>query len=92
MPYEEMLGWFAYYKMRPHGWREDHRTAIAMSVHSDKIKPEKLFPSLAALKKQDDEKSDQIRLAESLKSSGLLAKLQGIAVQNGVEWKVDDKI
>ena len=26
MPYEELLGWFEYFKVRPVGWQDDQRT------------------------------------------------------------------
>lgn len=62
IPYQELIGWYAFLERRPIGWREDNRAAvIAMSFGgSDKIKPEDLFPSLAALKKKEPKEDKTI--------------------------------
>lgn len=51
MPYEEYVGWIAYFERRPIGWREDHRTfqliqTVRGLAGGDKIKPWDMFPSL----------------------------------------------
>jgi hypothetical protein len=85
MPYEELIGWFEYFKKRPVEWRDDNRTALLMQAQGVKEKPERIFPSLRAIKDIDDDK----KTAQTLKSSGLLAKLQAAAVNNNIDWKVD---
>jgi len=49
MPYDELLKWITFYKRRPHGWQEDHRTYMLLSAQGVKEKPEKLFSSLKAI-------------------------------------------
>lgn len=51
MPYEELLGWFAYFKVRPPGWQEDYRASLIMQSQGAKIKASELFPSLQILAK-----------------------------------------
>jgi len=57
MPYEEFLGWFKFFKLRPVGWQEDNRTALLLSAQGVKKKPTEIFPSLAALYKGSGSKS-----------------------------------
>ncbi len=86
MPYEELLGWFEYFKERPPGWQEDQRTHLLLQAQGVKEKPEKLFGTLAQMKKRAQE-SDE-RLANTLVTSGLFARLQTAAASNGVKWEV----
>ena len=51
MPYEEMLGWFAYFETRPVGWRDDDRTHKLLQAQGVKEKAYKIFPSLEAIYK-----------------------------------------
>jgi hypothetical protein len=51
LTYEEMLGWYAYFKVRPPGWREDDRTAKLLQAAGVKAKAWELFPSLKAIYK-----------------------------------------
>jgi hypothetical protein len=46
MPYDELIGWFAYFDARPIGWREDDRTSKLLQAQGVKEKPWKLFPTL----------------------------------------------
>lgn len=87
MPYEELLGWFEYFKVRPVGWQDDQRTYMLLQAQGVKEKPERLFSSLAAIKRASNE--DENRLANSIISSGLLSKLQASAVSNGILWEVE---
>lgn len=87
MPYEELLNWFAYFSIRPMGWEDDQRTYMLLQAQGVKEKPEKLFPSIASLKKAQYE--DEGRLGKSLISSGLLHKLQTTAKLNNIEWEVE---
>jgi hypothetical protein len=70
MSYEEILGWFDYFKRRPLGWREDNRTAMIMMASGATIKPAEIFPSLAALR--DNEKSAE---GFPTKNSAMFAKM-----------------
>lgn len=91
MPYDELVNWSHYFRARPIGWRDDNRTYMLLSAQGVKEKPERLFPSLKALNQYEQENTDeQQRVAASLKSSGLLGKLQQAASNNKVEWKLDD--
>lgn len=49
MDYQELLGWFSYFELRPPGWREDDRTAKLLQVQGVKKSAHELFPSLAAM-------------------------------------------
>jgi|APGre2960657404_1045060.scaffolds.fasta_scaffold25755_3 hypothetical protein len=86
MPYEELLGWFEYFKQRPVGWQDDQRTYMLLQAQGVKEKPERLFNSLAALKRANNE--DENRLANSIITSGLLNKLQNAAADNGIPWEI----
>jgi len=55
MPYLELLKWVDYFKKRPIGWREDHRTYMIMAAFGVKEKPEKLFRSLEIITQKDEE-------------------------------------
>ena len=54
IPFRELQGWFDYLERRPAGWREDQRTAMLLGAQGVKEKPERLFPSLAELRKSDE--------------------------------------
>lgn len=74
MPYEELLGWLAYFERRPVGWREDDRTFKLLQAQGVKEKPNVLFKSLEPI--YNPVKSvnpDQID--ESFKQSFLYQKL-----------------
>lgn len=62
MPYEEMLGWFDYFKRRPYQWRDDHRASMQIMGTGAKIDPKKVFPSLALM---DAGKADDKGLKQS---------------------------
>ena len=53
IPFRELQGWFDYLERRPAGWRDDQRTAMLLSAQGVKEKPTSIFPSLAALKKEN---------------------------------------
>lgn len=86
MPYDELIGWFEYFKKRPVGWQEDQRTYVLLQAQGVKEKPEKIFSSLAAIRKTQQERDN---LASSIVTSGLFGKLQQAAAKNGVEWEVE---
>jgi hypothetical protein len=90
MPYEELVNWTKYFKARPIGWREDNRTYMLLAAQGVKEKPERLFESLASLRKARDDQPEEQRLAQSLVSSGWLAKLKDVAAKNKVSWEVED--
>lgn len=86
MPYDEMVGWFEYFKQRPVGWQDDQRTYTLLQAQGIKEKAERIFPSLAAIRKVDSERD---KLASTLVSSGFLNKLQQAAHNNGVSWELE---
>ena len=57
MPYDEMLGWFAYQKKRPFGHAEDSRTAMLMQASGNvKAKPHEMFSSLKIMYNNENER------------------------------------
>jgi len=50
MDYTEFVKWCSFFQRRPIGWREDQRTYMLLSAQGLKEEPEKLFPTLKALK------------------------------------------
>ncbi len=53
MPYEELLGWFAYLDKRPIEWRDDDRAYKYLQTQGYKGKPWEVFPSLGAIYRSD---------------------------------------
>ena len=52
LPYDELVGWYEYFRRRPVGWRDDNRAAMIVqaAAQSDKLRPEELFPSLKIIR------------------------------------------
>lgn len=90
MPYEELLNWSLYFKSRPVGWRDDNRTYMMLAAQGVKEKPHRLFESLAAIKREQENLPEQERIKQSLVSSGLLNRLQSAASSNNIEWEIKD--
>jgi hypothetical protein len=75
MSYLEMLGWFAYFKVRPHGWKEDYRTSLLLTAAGVSAKGADIFPSLKAI-----DKGNSKNAIESIKDSAfgaMIAKATG---------------
>jgi hypothetical protein len=70
MPYEELLGWFAYLEMRPVDWRDDDRTFKFLQTQGYKGKPGDVFPSLRPIYTRRDNDS-----YSSLKGSFFFQKM-----------------
>lgn len=70
MPYEELLGWIAYFDRRPIGWREDLRTSYIMGTFGDKRRPTEMFPSLATIYASSNQNA-----GTSLKGSLLFSRM-----------------
>lgn len=51
MPYDELLGWIEYFKLRPPEWRDDNRAIKILQSNGFKGDPGKVFPSLHAISK-----------------------------------------
>jgi hypothetical protein len=76
MPYDELLGWIAYFDKRPVGWREDDRTMKLLQAQGVDKKPGDIFPSLAIIGKPDEvEVKDNVVSADKLKQSLFFAKM-----------------
>jgi hypothetical protein len=76
LPYDELLGWHAYFERRPPGWREDDRTVKLMHAQGVKEKGENIFPSLRAVYHPHKEKVDSEMLdTGSFKGSLLFQKI-----------------
>jgi hypothetical protein len=72
MPYDEFVGWFEYFKVRPFGWREDHRVSMQLSAAGVSAKANELFPSLAAMMKHGKDEAD---VASTLKASAMFSMM-----------------
>jgi hypothetical protein len=77
MPYEELLGWFAYLEKRPVGWREDMRIYHILQTQGYKDKPSEIFPSLAVLTNSENKLIDGQIDINNLKNSYLFKKIAG---------------
>lgn len=57
MSSKEYMGWIEYFKLRPHGWKEDHRTAIlAQTTYqgTKKVDFTEYFPALKVINKASE--------------------------------------
>jgi len=72
MPYEEYLNWHLYFNETPIGWRDDRRFMVILQALGIKEKAGTIFPSLAIIEKSQDARTEDSRLASSLKRSGFL--------------------
>jgi len=59
MPYTEFVKWMQFTAERPPGWRADNRAAAIVISNGAKIKPEMLFPSLAAVNRAAEKRRDK---------------------------------
>lgn len=72
MPYTELLKWLEFFRRRPVGWREDHRTSMLMNAAGVKEPGHKMFQSLLAIKERaemvlvDDKALPKGRLLEMM--------------------------
>jgi hypothetical protein len=83
MPYDELLGWFAYFEQRPIGWREDDRTHKLLQAQGVKEKAWKLFPSLDKIYNSVRQTDDK-----GLKTSMFFQKM--ITAKGGDQLNFDD--
>lgn len=67
MPYDEFVGWTAYFEQRPLDWRNDLRAAYIMNSFGVKKSPQEIFPSLKPLFNATESKD----FATSLKASSM---------------------
>lgn len=70
MPYDEFLGWAAYFKERPPGWREDYRAYMLMRAQGVKEPPGSLFSSLAPKVEKKSSFRNSSAFALMLKAKG----------------------
>lgn len=77
MPYDEFLGWLAYFDARPVEWRADDRAAKMIQAQGVKAKPAELFSSLDAIyNRRVGEPLDEGQVAtSSLKQSAFFSKM-----------------
>ena len=59
MPYDELLGWFQYFNLRPPEWRADLRASMIMRAQGVDKQGHELFDSLARIK-QASKKSSKV--------------------------------
>ena len=83
MPYDELLGWSAYFRVRPPEWRADNRAAvIARSFGTTKASPDQLFASLATMKKASS--------GNSIKNSSIFALMKAAVGGDKLEGFYED--
>lgn len=72
MPSNEYFGWIEYFRQRPYGWREDHRSAVIAQTTYQGRKPlnvNDIFPSLKTLQDSDSVRENKNKAGfEALKS------------------------
>jgi len=89
MPYEELLGWQAFFEIQPPGWQEDNRAYKLLQVQGCKAKPEEVFPSLAKLfRPKKVEHTDGMLAQPSLGHSSILGKM--LAAKGGEKLGYDE--
>jgi len=76
MTYEELLGWMDYFNKRPVGWRDDASMVPILQTQGVKVKPEAIYPSLAAMKRSEENTDGRISAA-NLKNSAFFSKMLG---------------
>jgi hypothetical protein len=84
MPYDEFIGWMAYFDRRPLGWKEDLRTFYIMKSFGTNEKPENVFPSLAPVIRENQNKD----ALATLKGSQMLSRL--LRAKGGVQLNFED--
>ena len=52
MPYDELQKWYLYFDERPPGWKEDARQVPLIQAFGGKVDGEKIFESLAHMKRK----------------------------------------
>ena len=87
MSYEEMLGWFEYFSIRPVGWREDTRAAMIIRSAGVKAKPHELFQSLRIM---EDNREREASSINSLKGSKLFSTLLGAKGGDSLQGVFDE--
>ena len=76
MPYEELLGWYAYLDLRPIEWRDDDRSFKFLQTQGYKGKPWEVFPSLEKIYKQQTPLEEGQISSRNFKSSFLFQKIE----------------
>ncbi|MGI9549111.1 MAG: phage tail assembly protein T [Bdellovibrionales bacterium] len=64
MSSKEYFGWIKYFKLRPIGWREDHRTAILTQTTyqgKKKLDINNIFPSLKVFSETEEASKNKAR-------------------------------
>ena len=69
MPAQELRNWARYLEARPIGWREDNRTSMLLSAQGVKRTGDEIFPTLAQLKRWDNERPDEDVMKSSFRKS-----------------------
>ena len=83
MPYDELLGWLAYFEERPVGWRNDLATYNLLKAQGVKAKPHEIFPSLEPICKPkvsinyEDGEIDPSTFKNTLIYSKMLTAIKG---------------
>lgn len=90
MPYEELLGWIAYFERRPIGWRDDDRAHKLLQAQGVKAKAVDVFPSLRALYTQVTEKEPGNKLdMKNFKGSVLFHKILSAKGGDKIDYDKD---
>jgi hypothetical protein len=77
MPYTELLKWMEFFKKRPVGWRDDHRTYMLLKAQGLKEKPENVFASLRLIEQARIEKQENDKAMPKGKFLDMMLKAKG---------------
>lgn len=70
MPYDELLGWAAFFEQRPVGQKDDLRTMYLLQAQGVKVKPGDLFPSLAVKTSKSTKLEGSVMFSKMLNAVG----------------------
>ena len=97
-PYEELLGWTAYFDLRPYGWRDDDRVFKLLQAQGIKAKPESIFPSLKMIynppkagKKIKEDLSPGMVSANNFKGSALFNRMLTATGGDKLDFSLEDE-
>lgn len=82
MPAKELRDWARYLEARPMGWQEDNRTCLLLNAQGVKRTADEIFPTIARMKKWENEKSDEETMRGSLRKSAFGALLESAQQKN----------
>lgn len=88
MPYTELLKWLEFFRRRPIGWREDHRTAMLMNAAGVKEQGHKMFQSLRVINERSEAERDA---GNALPTGKFLQMMMSAKGGDGSGWTASTK-